>query len=47
MERVQNSGDCFPPLPGYFQRVREICDENYVLLVSDEVICAVGRHDRL
>ena len=29
--------------PGYFERVREICDEYDVLLVSDEVICAFGR----
>ena len=29
--------------PGYFQRVREICDRYGVLLVSDEVICAFGR----
>jgi adenosylmethionine-8-amino-7-oxononanoate aminotransferase len=40
---VQNSGGCFPPPPGYFQRVREICDRYGVLLVSDEVICAFGR----
>ncbi|HZN71456.1 MAG TPA: aminotransferase class III-fold pyridoxal phosphate-dependent enzyme, partial [Micromonosporaceae bacterium] len=32
-----------PPPPGYFQRVREICDAYDVLLVSDEVICAFGR----
>jgi adenosylmethionine-8-amino-7-oxononanoate aminotransferase len=43
LEPVQNSGGCFPPPPGYFQRVREICDEYDVLLVSDEVICAYGR----
>jgi adenosylmethionine-8-amino-7-oxononanoate aminotransferase len=43
LEPVQNSGGCFPPPPGYFQRVREICDEYDVLLVSDEVICAFGR----
>ena len=43
LEPVQNSGGCFPPPPGYFQRVREICDENDVLLISDEVICAYGR----
>ncbi|HET6697469.1 MAG TPA: aspartate aminotransferase family protein [Nocardioidaceae bacterium] len=43
LEPVQNSGGCFPPPPGYFQRVREICDEYGVLLVSDEVICAFGR----
>ena len=40
---MQNSGGCFPPPPGYFQRVREICDAYDVLLVSDEVICAFGR----
>jgi adenosylmethionine-8-amino-7-oxononanoate aminotransferase len=43
LEPVQNSGGCFPPPPGYFDRVREICDEYDVLLVSDEVICAFGR----
>ena len=43
LEPVQNAGGCFPPPPGYFQRVREICDEHDVLLVSDEVICAFGR----
>ncbi len=43
VEPVQNSGGCFPPPPGYFQRVREICDRHDVLLVSDEVICAFGR----
>ena len=43
LEPVQNAGGCFPPPPGYFQRVREICDQYDVLLVSDEVICAYGR----
>ncbi len=43
LEPVQNAGGCFPPPPGYFQRVREICDRHNVLLVSDEVICAFGR----
>src|SRR3954454_18276780 len=43
LEPVQNSGGCFPPPPGYFERVREICDAYDVLLVSDEVICAFGR----
>jgi len=43
LEPVQNAGGCFPPPPGYFARVREICDEYDVLLVSDEVICAFGR----
>jgi adenosylmethionine-8-amino-7-oxononanoate aminotransferase len=43
LEPVQNSGGCFPPPPGYFERVREICDAHDVLLVSDEVICSWGR----
>ena len=43
LEPVQNAGGCFPPPPGYFERVREICDDYDVLLVSDEVICAFGR----
>ncbi len=43
LEPVQNAGGCFPPPPGYFERVREICDEYNVLLVSDETICAFGR----
>jgi adenosylmethionine-8-amino-7-oxononanoate aminotransferase len=43
LEPVQNAGGCFPAPPGYFQRVREICDRYGVLLVSDEVICSWGR----
>ncbi|MCH9641989.1 MAG: aspartate aminotransferase family protein [Actinomycetia bacterium] len=43
LEPVQNAGGCFPPPPGYFERVRQICDDYDVLLVSDEVICAFGR----
>jgi len=43
LEPVQNAGGCFPPPPGYFERVRAICDRYDVLLVSDEVICAFGR----
>src|ERR1700733_7436170 len=43
LEPLQNSGGCFPPPPGYFERVREICNRYGVILVSDEVICAFGR----
>ena len=43
LEPVQNAGGCFPPPPGYFERVRQICDHYDVLLVSDETICAFGR----
>jgi adenosylmethionine-8-amino-7-oxononanoate aminotransferase len=43
LEPVQNSGGCFTPQEGYFDRVREICDRHGVLLISDEVICSWGR----
>jgi len=43
LEPVQNAGGCFTPPEGYFKRVREICDQHDVLMISDEVICAWGR----
>jgi adenosylmethionine-8-amino-7-oxononanoate aminotransferase len=43
LEPVQNSGGSIVPPEGYFDRVREICDEHGVLLVADEVICGFGR----
>jgi adenosylmethionine-8-amino-7-oxononanoate aminotransferase len=43
LEPVQNSGGCLPPPPGYFARVRDICDRHGVLLISDDTICGWGR----
>jgi adenosylmethionine-8-amino-7-oxononanoate aminotransferase len=35
-----------PAPPGYFQRIREICDRHEVLFVADEVMCGFGRTGR-
>lgn len=34
------------PPPGYLQRVQEICNENEVLLIADEVMSGMGRTGR-
>jgi adenosylmethionine-8-amino-7-oxononanoate aminotransferase len=42
-EPVQNAGGCLTPPAGYWQGLREICDEHGILLVADSVICGFGR----
>lgn len=42
-EPVQNAGGSIVPPAGYWEGLREICDREGILLVSDEVICAFGR----
>lgn len=45
-EPVHGAGGVIPPTPGYWPRVREICDKHDVLLIADEVITGFGRTGR-
>jgi adenosylmethionine-8-amino-7-oxononanoate aminotransferase len=40
---VGATAGCVTALPGYFQRVRAICDRYGALLILDEVMCGMGR----
>jgi adenosylmethionine-8-amino-7-oxononanoate aminotransferase len=40
---VGATAGCVTALPGYFRRVREICDRHGALLILDEVMCGMGR----
>ena len=46
-EPVQGAGGVIVPQPDYFPRIREICDQYEVLLVSDEVITGFGRTGKM
>lgn len=40
---VGATAGALPAVPGYFKRIREICDRYGVLLIFDEVMCGMGR----
>ncbi|MFC7157827.1 aspartate aminotransferase family protein [Halomarina halobia] len=42
-EPIGGTSGAYPAPPGYFERLREICDQYDILLISDEVITGFGR----
>jgi hypothetical protein len=40
---VGAAAGCLTPAPGYFKRIREICDRHDVLFIADEIMCGMGR----
>lgn len=44
---VGATAGALPAVPGYFRRIREICDRHGILLILDEVMCGMGRTGRL
>ncbi|MCC8151389.1 MAG: aspartate aminotransferase family protein [Lachnospiraceae bacterium] len=43
METVQGEGGIYPADPAFLQGVRDLCDENDILLILDEIQCGMGR----
>ena len=45
-EPIQQGFGALAPPPGYWEIIREICDDYGILLIVDEVICGFGRTGR-
>jgi taurine--2-oxoglutarate transaminase len=46
MEGITGANGVFVPPPGYWRKVRQICDRHGVLLIADEVLSGFGRTGR-
>ena len=47
LEPLQGEGGILPGDPGFFQQLRQLCDERNLLLICDEVQVGMGRSGRL
>lgn len=43
VETIQGEGGYIVPPPGFFPALRDLCDKNNILLITDEVQCGMGR----
>ena len=46
-EPIIGTGGVIIPSPGYFEKIRQICTDNNVLFIADEVINAFGRTGKM
>ncbi|WP_456278716.1 aspartate aminotransferase family protein [Bacillus sp. AK128] len=44
---VGAAGAALTPPPGYYERIREICDHHHILLIADEVMTGIGRTGKM
>ncbi len=47
METVQGEGGIYPVTDEFIKGVREICDKNDIVMISDEIQCGMGRTGKL
>ncbi len=47
VETVQGEGGFVPAPPRFLQRIREICTEHGIVMISDEIQCGFGRTGKL
>ncbi|MEM4232502.1 MAG: aspartate aminotransferase family protein [Thermoplasmata archaeon] len=47
MEPVEGAGGFINPPPGYWKRIRQICDDNDIILIDDEIQTGFGRTGKL
>jgi adenosylmethionine-8-amino-7-oxononanoate aminotransferase len=47
MEPVQNAGGCIVPPDTYYPAIRELCTQNGIVMIMDEVICGFGRTGKM